>query len=273
MYYLKVMVNVFVDQASAREFSKASLSGALFDWMEDRHVDGINFEFDPDSFQGDLDAAKGAVAFFTSVRQDSRWGNLTLCAMLPYGATLLLKDDLRSLLDFVFVRTHGLLDEPAGRTQLAAPLNDAGLVHRRSNVKTVMSLLEELEFGLNKRTCFTISLSGIGFTLQSPLLHGVGDPIKSEPLKRISFSETCDERAGRTKTVEDDAAYSSEGDLWVTHEDQFTVFEKIAKVLRHWHFLCVGVVDVDLDDVRGSCGRVYPLLRRVYETSYILKYF
>ncbi|CAN7948722.1 unnamed protein product, partial [Ixodes hexagonus] len=234
---------------------------------------------------GDLDAAKGAVAFFTSVRKDNRWGNLSLCAMLPYGATLLFKDELSSLLDFVFVRTHGLLDEPAGRTQLAAPLNDAGLVHRRSNVKTVMSLLEELQSSLSKRTCFTISLSGIGFTLQSPFLHSVGDPIKPEPLKQaslhisfglrvqVSFSETCTERAGRTKLVEDDAAYSSEGDLWVTHEDHFTVFEKTAKVLRHWHFLCVGVFDVDLDDVRGTCGHVYPLLKRVYETSYILKYF
>ncbi|CAN7991051.1 unnamed protein product, partial [Ixodes hexagonus] len=238
----------------------------------------------PSSPQGDLDAAKGAVSFFTSVRKDNRWGNMSLSAMLPYGATLLFKDDLSTLLDFVFVRTHGLLDEPAGRTQLAAPLNDAGLVHRRSNVKTVMSLLEELQSSLSKRTCFTVSLSGIGFTLQSPFLHGVGDPTKPEPLKKasrsliflgvqVSFSKTCAKRAGRTKAVEDDAAYSSEGDLWVAHEDQFTVFEKTAKVLRHWHFLCVGVFDVDLDDVRGTCGHVYPLLKRVYETSYILKYF
>ncbi|CAN7988394.1 unnamed protein product [Ixodes hexagonus] len=47
----KVLVNVFVDRESARIFSEEPLSDALYGWMDDRHVDGVNFEFDPDSFQ------------------------------------------------------------------------------------------------------------------------------------------------------------------------------------------------------------------------------
>lgn len=108
-------MNVFVDKVSAKKFAEASLSDALFSWMEERHLDGVNFEFHPDAFLGDLDAAKHTVSFFSNVKKDWRWGNLTLAAMLPYTATLLFKEELASRLDVLFIHTHGLLDEQSGR--------------------------------------------------------------------------------------------------------------------------------------------------------------
>ncbi|KAK8764896.1 hypothetical protein V5799_032491 [Amblyomma americanum] len=269
----KVILNIFVDAATAKRMQESDLFlESIFGWLEERRVDGLSFEFDDDTFLGDPDGATKVVAFFTAAKADHRWTNLTLSAMLPYGPTVLFREELSAVLDRIFIKTHGLLDERSGTTQLAAPLDNAGLIHRHSNHHTVMSLLEEMEDNLNKKTCFTLSLSGTAFTLLSPSQKNVGDPVKQVPLEKTSFSDVCGVGAGRVRKIEDDTAYSVEGNMWVTHEDQFTIFEKTAKVLRHWHFLCVAVVDVDLDDVRGECGRVYPLLRRIYETSYILKY-
>lgn len=268
----KVIVNLFMDGVTAKSLHEPMLLDSLTAWLEQHRVHGINFEFDGDAFLGDLDSARDVVSFFAVAREDFRWANLSVSAMLPYGATALFLGQLSTLLDRVFIKTHGLLDEPSGTTMLAAPLDKAGLVHHTSNHHTIMNLLEDVDDHLTKRTCFTLSLAGIAFKLASPSQRGVGDPVVEGPLKKTSFSDLCAFVPDRIKKIEDDTAYTAEGDKWVTHEDQFTIFEKTAKVLRHWHFLCIGVVDVDMDDIRAECGREYPLLRRVYETSYILKY-
>ncbi|KAH7949253.1 hypothetical protein HPB49_006641 [Dermacentor silvarum] len=270
----KVVANVFVEGYAAKKMpgDGTELLDSLFAWLEQRGIDGLNFEFDDDAFLGDLDAAGEVVAFFAWAKADRRWANLTLSAMMPYGVTVLLHEELLLTLDRILLKTHGLLDESSGTTQLVAPLDYAGLTHRRSNHHTVMGILEELEDTLGKKTCFTISLSGTAFTLRSPSQRDVGDPVIPGRPGKASFSDVCANAPGRFKRIEDDAAYTAENYSWVAHEDQFTVFEKTAKVLRHWHLLCVAAVDVDLDDVRGQCGRTYPLLRRIYETSYMLNY-
>ncbi|XP_072140210.1 uncharacterized protein [Dermacentor andersoni] len=270
----KVVANVLVEGYTAKKMPRESseLLDSLFTWLEHRRIDGLNFEFDDDAFLGDLDAAGEVVSFFAWAKADRRWGNLTLSAMMPYGVTVLLHEELSLILDRILLKTHGLLDESSGTTQLAAPLDYAGLTHRRSNHRTVMGVLEELEDNLGKKTCFTISLSGTAFTLRSPSKRDVGDPVIPGRPRKASFSDVCADAPGRVKRVEDDSAYTAENYSWVAHEDEFTVFEKTAKVLRHWRLLCVAAVDVDLDDVRGQCGRAYPLLRRIYETSYMLSY-
>nr|XP_050033022.1 uncharacterized protein LOC126529471 [Dermacentor andersoni] len=270
----KVVANVFVEGYTAKKIPRESseLLDSLFTWLEHRRIDGLNFEFDDDAFLGDLDAAGEVVSFFAWAKADRRWGNLTLSAMMPYGVTVLLHEELSLILDRILLKTHGLLDESSGTTQLAAPLDYAGLTHRRSTHHTVMGVLEELEDNLGKKTCFTISLSGTAFTLRSPSKRDVGDPVIPGRPRKASFSDVCADAPGRVKRVEDDSAYTAENYSWVAHEDEFTVFEKTAKVLRHWRLLCVAAVDVDLDDVRGQCGRAYPLLRRIYETSYMLSY-
>ncbi|XP_075543973.1 uncharacterized protein LOC142578475 [Dermacentor variabilis] len=306
----KIVVNVFTDGLSTKRMHEngSKLLNSLFTWLERRRVDGLNFELDGDALHGDVGAALEVVAFFTSAYLDHRRGNLTLSAMLPYGAAAIFHDDLPFTLDRIFIKTHGLLDESSGTTQLAAPLDYAGLTHRRPKRRTVMGLLEELEHRLSTKTCFTLALSGAAFTLRfltftfspsfelemvctnfnttdtkgeikgikedkhSPSQRDVGDPVKPGQPKKTSFSDVCAVVPGRVKRIEDDAAYTAENHTWVAHEDQFTVFEKAAKVLMHWRFMCVAAVDVDLDDVRGECGRTYPLLRRIYETSSVLKY-
>nr|XP_054926294.1 uncharacterized protein LOC129384703 [Dermacentor andersoni] len=248
------------------------LLNSLFTWLERRRVDGLNFELDGDALHGDVGAALEVVAFFTSVYLDHRRGNLTLSAMLPYGAAALFHEDLPFTLDRIFIKTHGLLDESSGTTQLAAPLDYGGSTHRLPKRRTVMGLLEELEDRLSTKTCFTLALSGTAFTLRQPSQRDVGDPVKPGQPAKASFSDVCAVVPGRVKRIEDDAAYTAENHTWVAHEDQFTVFEKAAKVLMHWRFMCIAAVDVDLDDVRGECGRTYPLLRRIYEASSVLKY-
>ncbi|KAL1420600.1 hypothetical protein MTO96_023996 [Rhipicephalus appendiculatus] len=271
----KVIVNVFMEGFSAKRMYENSpvLLGSLFTWLEGRPVDGVNFELDGNALVGHNGAAEDVVAFFTSAYVDHSRGNLTLSAVLPRGAATLFHEDLPSTLDRIIVRTHGLSDESSGTTQLAAPLDYAGLTHRRSKHRTIMGLLEELEDKLSAKTCFTVALSGTAFKLRQASRRGVGDPVKPGPPARASFSDVCAVVPGRIKRIEDDAAYTVENDTWIAHEDQYTVFEKSAKVLMHWRFLCVAAVDVDLDDVRGQCGRTYPLLRRIYETSSVLKYY
>ncbi|KAH6934742.1 hypothetical protein HPB50_000620 [Hyalomma asiaticum] len=270
----KVVVNVFMQGFPPKRLYENSsvLLGSLFTWLEGRHVDGLNFELDGDALFGDEGAAMDIVAFFTSAYVDHRRGNLTLSAMFPHGAATLFHEDLPFALDRIFIKTHALLDESSGTTQLAAPLDYAGLTHRRSKHRTIMGLLEDLEDKLSTKTCFTVALSGTAFKLRQASQRDVGDPVEPVPPARASFSDVCAVVPGRVKRIEDDAAYTAENHTWVAHEDQFTVFEKAAKVLMHWRFLCVGAVDVDLDDVRGECGRTYPLLRRIYETSSTLKY-
>lgn len=271
----KLIVNVFMKGFSAKRMYENSpvLLGSLFTWLEGRRVDGINFELDGNALLGDDGAAVDVVAFFTSAYVDHSRGNLTLSAMLPRGAATLFHEDLPSMLDRIIIKTHGLLDESLGTTQLAAPLDYAGLTHRRAKHRTIIGLLEELGDKLSTKTCFTVALSGTAFKLRHTSLRDVGDAVKPGPPARASFSDVCAVVPGRVKRIEDDVAYTAENDTWVTHEDQYTVFEKAAKVLMHWRFLCVAAVDVDLDDVRGQCGRSYPLLRRIYETSSVLKYY
>ncbi|KAH7943201.1 hypothetical protein HPB52_006343 [Rhipicephalus sanguineus] len=271
----RIVLNVFVDGYTTKKMQdgQTELMDLLFSWLERRRgVDGINFEFADDAFLGDIDASSEVPSFFASVKADQRWGNRTLSAMMPYAATVLLLDELSLTIDRILVKTHGLMDESSATTQLTAPLDYAGLAHRRSNHRTVMGILEELDENLGRKTCFTVALSGTVFTLKSPSECDVGDPVIPRRPGKASFSNVCEDAPNRVKKIEDDVAYTSENYTWVSHEDQFTVFEKTAKVLRHWNVLCVAVVDVDLDDVRGQCGRSYPLLRRIYETSYMLKY-
>ncbi|KAH7968200.1 hypothetical protein HPB52_006877 [Rhipicephalus sanguineus] len=236
----KLIVNVFMKGFSAKRMYENSpvLLGSLFTWLEGRRVDGINFELDGNALLGDDGAAVDVVAFFTSAYVDHSRGNLTLSAMLPRGAATLFHEDLPSMLDRIIIKTHGLLDESLGTTQLAAPLDYAGLTHRRAKHRTIIGLLEELGDKLSTKTCFTVALSGTAFKLREPL----------------------------------DVLFLGQGNISAI-PDQYTVFEKAAKVLMHWRFLCVAAVDVDLDDVRGQCGRSYPLLRRIYETSSVLKYY
>ncbi|KAH7953603.1 hypothetical protein HPB49_010545 [Dermacentor silvarum] len=270
----KVVVNVFVDGLSAKRMHEngSILLDSLFTWLERRRIDGLNFELDGNALLRDAGAALEVVSFFTSAYLDHRRGNLSLSAMLPNGATALFHEDLPFTLDRIFIKTHGLFNESSGTTQLGAPLDYADLTRRRSKRRTVLGLLEELEDRLSTKTCFTLALSGTAFTLRQPSQREVGDPVNPGPPAMASFSDVCAVVPGRIKRIEDDAAYTAENHTWVAHEDQFTVFEKAAKVLRHWRFLCVAAVDVDLDDVRGECGRTYPLLRRIYETSSGLKY-
>ncbi|XP_075726106.1 uncharacterized protein LOC142767760 [Rhipicephalus microplus] len=271
----KIVVNIFVGEYAAKKMlgGQEKLFGSLFAWLE-RHrvVDGVNFDFADDAFFRDADASSDAASLFASAKADPRWGNRTLSAMMPYAATVLLHEELSLTMDRVLVKTHNLLDKTSVTTQLAAPLDYAGSARRRPNHRTIMGRLEGLEDNLGKKTCFTIALSGTVFTLKSPSKCDIGDPVMPGRPGKASFSDVCTDAPDRVKNIEDDVAYSSENYTWVSYEDQFTVFEKTAKVLRHWNLLCVAVVDVDLDDVRGQCGRAYPLLRRIYETSYMLKY-
>ncbi|KAL1473668.1 hypothetical protein MTO96_038532 [Rhipicephalus appendiculatus] len=165
----KIILNVFVGRHAAKKMQdgQADLLDSLFTWLEHRRaVDGLNFNFADDAFLGDVDASSEVVAFFASAKADRRWGNLTLSAMMPYAATVLLHEELSITIDRVLVKTHNLLDESSATTQLAAPLDYAGLTHRRSNHRTVMGLLEELDDNLGNKTCFTIALSGTVFTLK-----------------------------------------------------------------------------------------------------------
>ncbi|XP_064480050.1 putative chitinase 2 [Ornithodoros turicata] len=269
-----VLANAFVGKNGSSKLQDPALFINLRTWLQVRNLDGVNLDFDQGFFEDDpRAAAQTALRFFANVKKSSLWSNITVTVTIPHNAAVILADGLTEYVSYVFIKTHGLLSDFNGKTQLAAPLDDISLIHHVSSARTVMSVLNGLEKYLNKKTCFTVAVSGISFTLSDPRHSSVGAAVDQSPPTMVSFSDVCSDGPGRKKVVEDDAVYSVTGTNWVTHEDQFTVFEKVAKILRHWEFMCIGVMDVDLDDVRGSCGRVFPLLQRIYETSYILRYY